>query len=176
MIDPNVPDDELVHDRVKEQVPVPTDGFEIERLVLIELNKKMQEQKKTTAQKTVERLAERSRSTGASPARVPAELVREAVRQGSRSPELGLWVAAAALLLAAGVNRGRVPGVVRGVIAGVRGLGARGVSARGPVRGPGGLGLFDARSRIASLMNQGVRRLFDSERTGAGEFFAGTEG
>lgn len=44
---------------------------------------------------------------------LPAEIVREAVRQGSRSPELGLWVAAAAAALAVGVRFG--PGAVQRV-------------------------------------------------------------
>lgn len=164
-----VPDDEIVHERASEPSRVPADGYELERFVLIELNKRLQNERrfKTPRETTVEKLRERGG------ARVPAELVREAIRQGSRHPELGVWVAAAALLLAAGARANQAPQVVRGLIGAVGRL--RGVSRRGIVR-TGGPQLFNSRDLLNRLMQVGAKRLFDSERSGAGEFFPGTEG
>lgn len=167
-VDVPTPEDE-VHDRTTEPTLVPSDGFELERLVLLELNKRVSRRQATPREATVEKLAARARSTGAarSPVVVPAELVREAVRQGARNPELGLWVAAASLLLAAGLQRAAVIGVVRGVISAVRGARA----------GTGGVGFrVNAAAQLEKLMQVGTRRLIDSERTGAGSFFPGTEG
>lgn len=49
---------------------------------------------------------------------LPVEIVKEAVRQGSKRPELGLWVAAAAAALAVGVRFGAgASGMVPGLLA-----------------------------------------------------------
>lgn len=159
-----IPEDE-VHERATEPSLVPSDGYELERIVLLELNKRVQARRSVSKKETVERL--RVRDRGMAKPRVPVELLREAVRQGSKNPELGLWVAAASLLLAAGINRAAVIGVVRGVISSVRGARAA----------TGGVGFrVNAAAQLEKLMQVSTRRLIDSERTGAGEFFSGTEG
>lgn len=162
-------DDEVIHERTKEDALVPKDGFEIEREVLIELNRRVQaaNEKKTPRERTVDALKSREQGRSTARPKVPVSIIQEAIRQGSRNPELGLWVAAASLLLAAGSQRAAVMGVVRGVISSVRGVRAR----------SGGVGFrFNAASQLSQLMQAGAKRLQDSERTGAGEFFSGTEG
>lgn len=168
-LDEQPSDDELQHERATEPALVPKDGFEIERQVLIELNRRVQKEneKKSPRKRTVDALKSREEARSRSKPAVPVALIQEAVRQGARHPELGLWVAAASLLLAAGTRAPAVIGVVRGVISSVRGARA----------GTGGVGFrFNAASQLNALMNAGVKRLFDSERTGAGDFFSGTEG
>ena len=97
------PDDEVQKVHEKSEAPVPADGFELERMVFIELERQARAQnKKTTRQRVVERLRERDRGALARPVLSPAEVKAEAVRSGETGPHLTVWLAAALAVLAAG--------------------------------------------------------------------------
>ena len=95
---------------------------------------------------------------------VPAEIVEEAVRQGARGPEIGLWVAAVAAVLAAALAGGgkaalAVPGVLRAV-----------TDLPRSVR-PGGT-MFNS----AAALEFAIQSIGGRSETGDGEFFPGILG
>lgn len=144
-------EEEIVHDEVRNLVP--SDGFELERLVFIELEKAAKA--KTARQKTVEKLAERDRGVFARPALVPVEILREAARQGQTGSSAAVWVAAAiALAAVVGAFGAGAGSMIPGIISTAR----RGAPMH-----------FDA-------SGLGIRRKFARSQSGSGEFFPGILG
>lgn len=157
-----LPDDrEEIHETSK--APVPVDGFELERIVLVELERKAQAQKKTSRQRTVERLRERERGVLARPVLSPTEVKMEAVRSGQKGPQLTVQLAAAlAVLAAGGAAAVAIPGIIRSVKSASRGAG-------------GGVGFrVNDAARIKMLLSGG---LFPSQGgQGGGDDFQGLLG
>lgn len=157
-------DEEIISDR--EKAIVPSDGFEIERQVLLELNRRM-----SRRAQTVDKLgAQKETSVKARP-RVPVAIIEEAVRQGATGRQLSIWVAAAAAAGAVGLRFGpgaadQIPKVVRSV------RNMAGVSQTFP-RG-GGPRVFNAARALELVLTQ--RRPFGSGRSGSGNFFPGILG
>lgn len=164
----DAPDEEMeiVHD--KTQAPVPVDGFELERLVFIELEK--QARAKNVREKTVEALRARERAVDrgvfARPVLTPAMVKAEAIRSGERGPVFTVQLAAALAVLAAGAAAAvAIPGVVNMVRAASRGT-------------SGGVGFrFDDAARIRLLLQGGAWRKYgQGGASQVGHDFSGTEG
>lgn len=158
-----MPDEEL--QPVHELAPalVPADGFELERLVLIELEKKIRKGK-TPREATVDALKQRERDA------VPHFIVREAINHGARGRELALWVAAAAAAGAVALRFGpgaadQIPKVVRSV------RNMAGVSS--PFPRTGAPTQFNAASRLELVLR---RRMPFGGPSMVGHDFSGTEG
>lgn len=154
-----LPDDrEEIHQ--KSEAPVPRDGFELERIVLVELERQAQAKKKTGRQRTVERLRERDRGVLAQPVLTPADIKMEAVRSGQKGPQLRVQLAAALAVLAVGGAAAlAIPGTVRAIKSASRGVG-------------GGVGFrVNDAARIKRLLSGGA-----FPATGGGDDFQGLLG
>lgn len=160
------PSDEVLTPHKKSPARVPQDGFELERLVLIELNKRM-----TRREQTVDKLGRQKERSVQSPQRIPAFIVREAIHQGAQGRSLALWVAAAAAAGAVALRFGpaaadQIPKVVRSV------RNMAGVSQAFP-QGGGGLRKFNAAAALEVVLRQ---RLPGGGTGGGGDFFPGILG
>lgn len=141
-------DDEIKEEHDLSKAPVPVDGFELERRVFIELERKIQREK-SVRQRTVEALRNRETARSPIPVLTPSLILREAAMQGARGPEATVWVAAAIATLAVGSAAAlAIPGVIRSIKGAARGRG-------------GGVGfrLNDA-ARIKLLLEGGFNRRF----------------
>lgn len=166
-------DDELQEQHELTPAPVPADGFEFERIVLIELERKLKESRR---QEVVRQLGARKEQIVRGPSKVPLELIREAVRQGATGRSLALWIAAAAAAGVVALRFGpgaseQIPKVVRSVrnMAGVSNAFPRG----------GGPRTFNAARALELILVQ--RRPFGKGGgggvgSGGGFGFFGTEG
>ena len=149
---------------------MPTDGFEIERLVLIELERRTQREIARDKLGARKENAQKEQAV-AGKSRIPVEVMQEAVRQGNQGRVLELTIAAAAAAGAIALRFG--PGAVDTVPKVVRSVrNMAGVSQTFPQGG--GPRTFNAAKSLELLLR---RRLpFGPARTGAGDFFQGTEG
>lgn len=154
-------DDELEIKHEKTKAPVPRDGFELERLVFIELERKAKAKREASVrEQVVERLKQRKGDAVQVPVLSPELVKQEAIRSGDTGPRLQVQLAAALAVLASGAAASfAIPRVVRMVQSAQRGVG-------------GGVGFrVNDAARIKRLLAGGA-----FPATGAGEFFEGTEG